>query len=80
VQARLDGLDPKDKTVLRVTSVFGQFFEKDAISYILDGAEVALEPMMIGRLLRRLGSGFIFQHALIRDAIYDGLLKSQRRE
>ena len=80
VQARLDGLDPMDKTVLRVASVFGQFFEKAAISQILDGADVALEPMMMSRLLRRQGSGFIFHHALIRDAIYDGLLKSQRRE
>ncbi|BCF92250.1 hypothetical protein PPGU16_53170 [Paraburkholderia largidicola] len=80
VQARLDGLDPMDKTVLRVASVFGQFFEKEAISHMLDGADVVLEPLMMSRLLRRQGSGFIFHHALIRDAVYDGLLKSQRRE
>ena len=80
VQARLDGLDPADKAVLRVASVFGQFFEKEAVSEILDGAEPELEPLMTARLLREQGSGYIFHHALIRDAIYDGLLKSQRRE
>jgi class 3 adenylate cyclase/tetratricopeptide (TPR) repeat protein len=80
VQARLDGLDPTDKAVLRAASVFGQFFEKDAVSHVLDRPDVTLEPMVIGRLLHRQGSGFIFHHALIRDAVYDGLLKSQRRE
>ena len=80
VQARLDGLDPADKAVLRAASVFGQYFEKDAVSHVLDRADVTLEPMVTGRLLHRQGSGFIFHHALIRDAVYDGLLKSQRRE
>ncbi|MBN3761705.1 AAA family ATPase [Burkholderia sp. Ac-20365] len=80
VQARLDGLDPVDKTVLRAASVFGQFFEQEAISDILECADVQLEPMVTAGLLRRQDSGFVFHHALIRDAIYDGLLKSQRRE
>ncbi|TCG06791.1 adenylate/guanylate cyclase domain-containing protein [Paraburkholderia steynii] len=80
VQARLDGLDPVDKAVLRAASVFGQFFEKDAVSHVLDRPDVSLESMVIGRLLHRQGNGFIFHHALIRDAVYDGLLKSQRSE
>ncbi|TDY27071.1 SAM (Sterile alpha motif) domain-containing protein [Paraburkholderia sp. BL6665CI2N2] len=80
VQARLDGLDPVDKTVLRAASVFGQFFEPQAISHILERTDVTFEPMVTARLLRRQGSGLVFHHALIRDAIYDGLLKSQRRE
>ncbi|MBN3754448.1 AAA family ATPase [Paraburkholderia sp. Tr-20389] len=80
VQARLDGLDPVEKNVLRVASIFGQFFEKEAVGHMLDGAAPALEPLITGRLLRQQGSGYSFHHALIRDAIYDGLLKSQRRE
>ncbi len=79
VQAQLDGLDPVDKTTLRAASVFGQFFERDAVCHVLDGMNVALEPLLMARLLRRQGDGFIFHHALIRDAVYDGLLKSQRR-
>ncbi|MBB5510202.1 adenylate/guanylate cyclase domain-containing protein [Paraburkholderia atlantica] len=86
VQARLDRLDPANKTVLQAASVLGQLFEKEAVDFLVDGdgasadAGVALEPLVIGLLLRRQGSGFIFHHALIRDAIYDGLLKSRRRD
>ncbi|MFP3566227.1 adenylate/guanylate cyclase domain-containing protein [Paraburkholderia sp. SIMBA_030] len=80
VQARLDRLDPTDKTVLQAASVLGQLFEKEAVVHLLDGADAALERLVMGLLLRRQGSGFIFHHALIRDAVYDGLLKSRRRE
>ncbi|MFP3558036.1 adenylate/guanylate cyclase domain-containing protein [Paraburkholderia sp. SIMBA_049] len=80
VQARLDRLDPTEKTVLQAASVLGQLFEKEAVIHLLDGADAALERLVMGLLLRRQGSGFIFHHALIRDAVYDGLLKSRRRE
>ncbi|MDR5743779.1 adenylate/guanylate cyclase domain-containing protein [Caballeronia sp. LZ029] len=80
VQARLDRLDAVDKTVLQAASILGQLFEKDAVEYLVDGAGAALEPLVMSLLLRRQGAGFIFHHALIRDAVYDGLLKSRRRE
>ncbi|MBP0590277.1 AAA family ATPase [Paraburkholderia sp. LEh10] len=80
VQARLDRLDPMDKALLQAASVLGQVFEQEAVVDLLDGADAALEPLVLERLLRRQGSGFIFHHALIRDAIYDGVLKSRRRE
>ncbi|SAK84182.1 adenylate/guanylate cyclase [Caballeronia temeraria] len=82
VQARLDRLDPIGKTVLQAASVLGQLFEKEAVDFLVDGtgASAELEPLVMGCLLRRQGAGFIFHHALIRDAIYDGLLKSRRRE
>jgi class 3 adenylate cyclase/tetratricopeptide (TPR) repeat protein len=82
VQARLDRLDPADKSVLQAASVLGQLFDKEAVDHLVDhdGAGAALEPLVSALLLRRQGSGFLFHHALIRDAIYDGLLKSRRRE
>ncbi|SPB15786.1 ATP synthase subunit beta [Caballeronia novacaledonica] len=80
VQARLDRLDAVDKTVLQAASVLGQLFEKDAVEHLVDGAGAAMEPLLTSLLLRRQGAGFIFHHALIRDAVYDGLLKSRRRE
>jgi class 3 adenylate cyclase/tetratricopeptide (TPR) repeat protein len=80
VQARLDRLHPQDKAIAQVASVLGQFFEKDAVDHLLDGADAALEPLETCHLLRRQGAGFIFHHELIRDVIYDGLLKSRRRE
>jgi class 3 adenylate cyclase/tetratricopeptide (TPR) repeat protein len=80
VQARLDRLDPADKTVLQAASVLGQRFEQDAVVHLLDGADAKLESLVESLLLRHQGSGFLFHHALIRDAIYDGLLNSRRRE
>ncbi|BAN27589.1 adenylate/guanylate cyclase domain-containing protein [Caballeronia insecticola] len=78
VQARLDRLDPADKRTLQAASVLGQRFEQEALDTLVDGA--ALEPLVMALLLRRQGAGFIFHHALIRDAVYDGLLKTRRRE
>ncbi|MDR5836508.1 adenylate/guanylate cyclase domain-containing protein [Caballeronia sp. LZ034LL] len=80
VQARLDRLDPADRTALQAASVLGQLVESDVLDHLVDGASAALEPLTASLLLRREGTGFIFHHALIRDAVYDGLLKSRRRE
>ncbi|MDR5880656.1 adenylate/guanylate cyclase domain-containing protein [Caballeronia sp. LZ032] len=80
VQARLDRLDPADRTALQAASVLGQWVESDVLDHLVDGASAALEPLTASLLLRREGTGFIFHHALIRDAVYDGLLKSRRRE
>ncbi|MCG7403967.1 MULTISPECIES: adenylate/guanylate cyclase domain-containing protein [Caballeronia] len=81
VQARLDRLDSAGKTALQAASVLGQLVEKDAVDFLVDetGAGAALESPSMDRLVRRQGAGFIFHHALVRDAIYDGLLKSRRR-
>ncbi|MCX4150086.1 MULTISPECIES: adenylate/guanylate cyclase domain-containing protein [Paraburkholderia] len=80
VQARLDRLDPTDKAVLQAASVLGQLFEKEAVAHLHGSADAALERLVMDLLLRPQGNGFIFHHALIRDAVYDGLLKSRRRE
>ncbi|OYD59939.1 UNVERIFIED_ORG: SAM (Sterile alpha motif) domain-containing protein [Burkholderia sp. CF145] len=80
VQARLDRLDPTDKTFLQAASVLGQLFEQEAVVHLLDGADAAFDRLVMHRLLRRQGCGFMFHHALIRDAVYDGLLRTRRRE
>ncbi|MDR5759625.1 adenylate/guanylate cyclase domain-containing protein [Caballeronia sp. LZ035] len=80
VQARLDRLDPADRTALQAASVLGQLVERDVLDHLVDGASAALEPLAACLLLRREGTGYLFHHALIRDAVYDGLLKSRRRE
>jgi len=80
VQARLDRLDAVDKAVLQAASVLGQLFDGQALAHLVDSADAALERLVAGLLLRRQGTGFLFHHALIRDAIYDGLLKSRRRD
>ncbi len=80
VQARLDRLEAADKAALQAASVLGQRFDPDTLSHLLEHAGHSCERLVAHRLLRPQGDRFLFAHALIRDAIYDGLLKARRRE
>jgi class 3 adenylate cyclase/tetratricopeptide (TPR) repeat protein len=80
VQARLDQLDQLDRTALQVASVLGQRFSLEALRYLLGKPDYASERLVVHHLMRPLGGDFLFAHALIRDAIYDGLLKTRRRD
>ncbi|HEX4186250.1 MAG TPA: AAA family ATPase, partial [Stellaceae bacterium] len=83
VQARIDRLAPMDKAAIQAASVLGQRFGRAALAHLLDRADYAAEPL-VSRLLVRpqqaSGDVFLFAHALIRDAVYDTLLKSRQRE
>jgi class 3 adenylate cyclase/tetratricopeptide (TPR) repeat protein len=80
VQARLDQLDQLDRTALQVASVFGQRFSPEALRYLLGKPDYAPERLVAHHLTRPHGDDFLFAHALIRDAIYDGMLKTRRRD
>jgi class 3 adenylate cyclase/tetratricopeptide (TPR) repeat protein len=80
VQARLDRLDLADKAALQAASVLGQRFGQEALCHLLDRPDYALDRLVAHLLLRPQGEAFLFAHALIRDAVYDTLLKSRRRE
>jgi class 3 adenylate cyclase/tetratricopeptide (TPR) repeat protein len=83
VQERIDRLDPADKAAVQAASVLGQRFVNSALAYLLDRADYVPERL-VSRLLVRphqaSGDVFLFTHVLIRDAIYDTLLRSRRRE
>jgi class 3 adenylate cyclase/tetratricopeptide (TPR) repeat protein len=83
VQERIDRLDPVDKAAVQAASVLGQHFISSALAYLLDRADYVPERL-VSRLLVRpqqtSGDVFLFTHVLIRDAIYDTLLRSRRRE
>jgi tetratricopeptide (TPR) repeat protein len=83
VQERIDRLDPADKAAVQAASVLGQRFVNSALAYLLDTAAYVPERL-VSRLLVRpqqaSGDVFLFTHVLIRDAIYDSLLRSRRRE
>ena len=82
VQARLDRLDPADKAALQAASVLGQRFDAAVLrpyswnspAMSRDGLVAHLPGAAAGR------GSFLFAHALIRDAVYDSLLRSRRRE
>src|SRR5262245_8874408 len=80
VHARLDRLNPTDKAALQAASVLGQSFDQDVLRHLVDRPDYAPERLVAHFLVRRQGKGFLFAHAMIRDAVYDTLLKSHRRE
>src|SRR5690606_30508600 len=78
VQSRLDRLDPASKSIVQAASVFGQRFETQALGHML-GSSGEVPNALLGKfIVEQPGSGFMFQHALIRDAVYGSLLKSRK--
>ena len=80
VQARLDHLAALDKRAAQAAAVFGQRFALDALRHLVDDPRYDCAALVEGFLVRPVGDGFLFAHALIRDAVYDTLLKTKRRE
>ncbi len=80
MQARLDRLDPGDKLALQAASVLGQRFEMATLHHLVGNSHYNPAPLFEQRLLRHHGTAALFSHALLRDAAYETLLKSRRRE
>jgi len=80
VQARLDRLDASDRAALQAASVLGQRFDRAALAHLLELPDYTPEHLLARRMIRKLGNEFLFDHALIQEAIYEGLLRSKRRE
>jgi class 3 adenylate cyclase/tetratricopeptide (TPR) repeat protein len=80
VQARLDQLDPFDKQALQAAAIFGQRFALDALRHVIDSPNYGCAALIEHFLVRPVGDEFLFAHALIRDAVYDTLLKARRRD
>jgi tetratricopeptide (TPR) repeat protein len=91
VQARLEGLTPEERRVLRAASVFGQTFWKDGVSMLLGGADQArdvdawLDGLCAREILIRRGAErfpgqqeHAFRHGLVREAAYAMLTESDR--
>jgi class 3 adenylate cyclase len=86
IAARLDHLGHDDRAVLEAASVVGLVFPQDAIAEMVTEAlrpqlPALLESLTQKRLIRTQGgdgAAFRFDHILIRDAAYNGLLKRTR--
>ena len=77
VQARMDRLDPPDKLALQAASVLGQRFDRDMLGALLEQPGYDAAGLVRHRLVRPHGGGaLLFAHVLIRDGVYDLLLKS----
>lgn len=80
MQARLDRLEPAHREALRAASVLGQRFSLAAQRAVLGEPAYDPAPLVQRLFLRAVPDGYQFAHALIRDAVYNLLLRSQRRE
>src|SRR6185369_148406 len=88
--ARIERLQPDDRTVLERASVVGRHFSRGAVAALLgrNGSELdaRLEALRRSELIERdagwlLGEPALrFHHVLIRDAAYRRLLKGTRAE
>jgi class 3 adenylate cyclase/tetratricopeptide (TPR) repeat protein len=81
--ARVDRLTQNDRAVLQAASVVGRSFDKELLMVALpdvEGIDVRLADMQTLDLIRyEAGTGmYTFKHALVRDALYQSLLKSAR--
>ncbi|MGD2157410.1 MAG: tetratricopeptide repeat protein, partial [Anaerolineales bacterium] len=96
LQARLDSLPSLERLILQQASVVGRTFWDRAVAYLHstagDGASEEEVPPALAALRQRelifrredsafTGAGeYIFKHALLRDVIYESVLKRTRRE
>jgi class 3 adenylate cyclase/tetratricopeptide (TPR) repeat protein len=87
--ARLDQLDPAERSVLERGSVEGRTFHRGAVAALFDG-DGAVDQRLIGLVRKELvrpdrpqlagDDAYRFRHLLIRDAAYDALPKATRAE
>lgn len=79
VLARLDALSLQEKRALNVASVLGQRFELADLRELVDDPAIDCGNLTDLAILRAEdGDGYAFCHALIHEAIYGAILKSER--
>ena len=77
MQSRMDRLSVDDRKILCAASVIGQRFSLEAVM-MLAGIEVYDErPLVKASMIRPVSGGFLFSHALIRDAVYQTMLRDE---
>ncbi|HIF93771.1 MAG TPA: hypothetical protein EYQ60_11700 [Myxococcales bacterium] len=81
---QLSDLAPDTRKILAVASVEGVAFSIAATSELLGIGTVSLisrlEPARRAWLIRENGSGFVFCHPMLREALYQTIESSKRRE
>ncbi len=79
IQARFDRLEPADRRILQAAAILGQRFSMTSVTRIAR-IEVYDERVLIdATLIRPIEDGFLFAHALIRDAVLRTILRDDLR-
>jgi class 3 adenylate cyclase/tetratricopeptide (TPR) repeat protein len=86
LQVRMDALDAPEKTALQQAAVIGQVFSDQALAAIDPAAPGALPTLLRRQLIVKRGAPtadgtneYAFQHNLLHQVAYDGVLKGPRR-
>jgi tetratricopeptide (TPR) repeat protein len=77
VQSKLDRLQMVDRTVLEAAAVIGQRFSLEDVSAIAGLGNLDATPLVDAALIRSIQQGYLFSHALIRDAVLRTILRDQ---
>ena len=91
VAARLDTLEPEQKTVLRDASVIGRGFWPAAVASICDLERATIDDILHAlerkEFIRRVGTSSIaaelqysFHHAVVRDVAYNSIPRAERAQ
>jgi DNA-binding SARP family transcriptional activator/tetratricopeptide (TPR) repeat protein len=80
VLARADRLSAQDHRALQASAVLGHRTALAALCHVIDESSYDPVALLDSALMRGDGVELEFAHALLRDAIYESTLKSQRRE
>jgi DNA-binding SARP family transcriptional activator len=80
VLARLDRLHVQDREAVQAAAVLGQRFSLEALRHLTGDAGYLPDRMVEQGLLRPEAGDYVFGHALIREAVYGSILKSQRTD
>jgi predicted ATPase len=84
LSARLDSLEREQRAVIDPASVIGQFFQQPALTelvedFVRDQVGGRLDELTEKQFVRPdTGDLYRFHHILIKDSVYDGLLKRAR--
>jgi class 3 adenylate cyclase/tetratricopeptide (TPR) repeat protein len=81
--ARLDGLEREQRAVIDPASVIGHYFPQSALrelveDFVREQVDERLTELTRKQLVMPADSAYRFQHILIRDSVYEGLLKRAR--
>jgi len=80
IAARIDGLAPECQRAVHAAAVLGVRFAVGALRHLLADPQYDPAPLETAGLIATEGEECRFAHALIRDAVYESLLGSARRE
>lgn len=80
IQARFDRLDPADRKILQAAAILGQRFSMSAVTRIAGISVYDETPLVEAALIKPTDDGYLFAHALIREAILQTILRNDVRD